>query len=323
MDMKYLVLFALLVLPFSFAVSPQGVRGTGIEAAMIEVGCKTDFTVGVINSVDSAVNSSNLSRYATKLQADVTALQGYADRNDSEGFRSYVKGTYETDLRSTNSAVVDLRKSVRGNATRGSMRSDYQNLRGTFESCRLAALKQYANAKVNGYERLLAQYNNKITNLSAKGIDTSILSTIVSDAQSQIVDPLKSAISSATNGSQVRMALGEFCLFNGCPNGDNFHLAAKFEIEKLNKQLAYIQANGNETGVQDKITDAQSALASASSALSSVGTNKYLPDQEQAVWSNIRTAAQDIKQILSGVRNNGKGNGQGNGRANTRGEGNK
>jgi len=66
-----------------------------LQKAANNLKCKTDFSVGVINSSIAIYPSDTLSQYMTKLQNDLTQLQIYAASNDKDSFKSYLKNTYD------------------------------------------------------------------------------------------------------------------------------------------------------------------------------------------------------------------------------------
>jgi hypothetical protein len=133
--------------------------------------------------------------------------------------------------------------------------------------------------------------------LSAKGIDVSSLNKIISDATAQIITPLQNAVSSANDATSINNAIKGYCLFDGCANGINFHLAAKFEIAKL--QIAFNKINSNQNVSQTSITQLQTDITTASGILTQVGTGQYSQDQNTGLWNAIKDAYNVIKTILN------------------------
>jgi hypothetical protein len=305
------MLFALL-LAIPFVSAAGNTFGSELlTPALAQIGCKTDFMVGVINScVTDGPNATSLSQYATTLQNDQSQLQTYANNGDVDDFRTYVRSTYDPDLASATAAIrewrVDERKDFT-NDTRTKLKDDYQSLTVTFQTCHFNAVKSYAQEKVNLYNDEILQYQGRITNLSGK-IDTSSLSTLLSNAQDQIITPLQDAINGATNSSQVTDALGQYCLFDGCPSGTNFHLAAKFETTKLSLILGVLQRNATNEGLGSDVAAVQNNLSTAQTTLSSVGSSPYGPGQSDQVWNSIDAAADALIKLLRDLRaklNNG------------------
>jgi len=307
MEMKYALVFALLAIAsLSYAASPNAAKGQGLSAAMDDVKCKNDFTIGVIDSIQSADpdGSGSLDAIASTLQADESKLQTYTDSKDVDGFRSYLKSNYNPDLRAAKSDVQDWRKSAKNlsNGTRESLRTSYNDLRTTYESCNLDAVKAHAQEKVQWYESELDNAGAKADNLSGRGIDTSNLETIISDARSGIVSPLSSVIDSATDAKGIQVALKQYCLYDGCTDGSNFHFAAKFESTKLDDILAKLNANPNAQNATAHIQAAQNDLSTAEGILSSLGLSQASDSQQTQLWNSIKDAATNVKEAISEMR---------------------
>ncbi len=303
-----LVMFLLVFAPFASAdtTKHEAISGEHLAAAFDDIKCKADYTVGLLN----AVNPTQYSQQTVALQQDLTQLQGYVDKKDVDGFRSYVKDTFDKHLKDTREALKLARQTARasyrsGNqsnvtSTMDQMKSDREKLKATFDACHNDAVKKYASVKVTAYNAILDNYNRKVTELGSKGIDTSGLTTILKDAKSQIVDPLQAALEKASTAKDVHSALQKYCLFDSCKDGMNFHLAAKFELEKLSAILKFLKAKPN--APSDKVTAAQKALDTAKATLAKIGTARYAPGQAQQVWSQIEAAAKAIKELRSSVR---------------------
>ena len=77
----------------------------------------------------------------------------------------------------------------------------------------------------------------------------------------------------------------------------NFHIAAKFEIEKLTYIINFMKSDPKYSNQTQKLNSAQSSLNSAKSLLDSIGGAKYLPGQSEQVWQPIRNAEKIIKEV--------------------------
>ena len=305
MEFRYALLIALLLaVPLASATGNLSSQYLGASAAQVK--CKTDFMDGVINSITSNVASaSSLSSYSSKLQSDAQQLQTYADNGQADSYRDFLRGTYDPDLKAAREAIVDWRRTPGKNLTNGtraSLLTSYGQLNTQFKGCELDALKQYADAKVNGYERILQAATDRANNLSAKGLDISALTSLISGAQSAIVTPLQSAINSATDAKGIEAAVRSYCLYNGCKDGTNYHFAAKWEIAKLKAIEAKVQAQPKAGNYTSQLSQVTSDLNTASSVLSSIGTSDFGPGQEGQVWSSINDAAKTLTQVIHGMR---------------------
>jgi hypothetical protein len=271
------------------------------------VSCHTAMEVGVISSIDNAVQQASLSSYGDTLTTDTSTLQGYATSGDTTDFRSFLRGTYEPDLQSANQAIRGARQDFRQwNVSKDTIlgiRQSYNASLAQYQSCNMNAIQEVGNARVTQFQDVLSNYTGMMNALSAKGVDTSGMSTAISNAQNNIVTQLQSALSSATTAQGMRQAIASFCLADGCPNGTNGHFYANFAIAKEQGILNLVSPNATADGLSTQVSQAQSYITSAQTALTAVGTDKYDPTQEQAVWNNLQDAASSIKGILKSMRN--------------------
>ncbi|MBI5223961.1 hypothetical protein HY990_06090 [Candidatus Micrarchaeota archaeon] len=308
MEKKYGILFLLLLgLPLAFAV-PQGVgvlRNGHLDSVMADVKCKTDFNVGVISDFIAAVpNSSiNLSSTIDKLAQDTAQLQSYANSNDTENFRSYLRSTYEPDARAAKAQLNLVRRgSNLDNSTRVSLRAQYDQLRSTYDSCHVAAVRSFVNTKADAYGKYLDDLDRKINDLGQKGVNVDSLRDLVSKARSVVIGPLRNDLGSADTAKLIRAAGKSYCMFDGCGNGTDFHLAAKFEIEKLDLILSKIESSNASNVSSEKIQIARGYLSRASAALIAVDDGKYTDESKANVWNNIKSASDEIQQIVHDTR---------------------
>lgn len=305
MEIKHMMLFALLLVPF---VSADGGNLTAryLDASAQQVKCKTDFMTGVISGITSSVPSaSSLTTYADKLQGDESQLESYAAAGSADSYRDYLRGTYDPDLKSAREAIIQWRVSAIGSlnaSERQAIRSSYSSLRSVFDSCEMNAIKGYAQAKVDGYDQILSVAQDRASNLSAKGIDASGLTSLISQARNAIVASLQSAIDSASDGKSLATAVRSYCLYNGCKDGTNFHFAAKWEIAKLTAIEAHVQAQPKAANYSSQLSQVTGDLNTAGSQLSSKGTSDYAPGQESQVWDPIKDAAKTLTEVIHGMR---------------------
>ncbi len=302
-----LALLGLMAVPLASATGGNLTQDS-LRAAADSASCRADFESGYIGALVSSVPSASvLSTYADKLNADEHTLNGLAAAGNASDFRDFINGTFDPDMRSANEAITSWRKDGGGknlsNSTRAALKEDYTQLRATEESCDFNALKEYANDRVEAYNDDLSRYEAAADKLGQRGVSTTDLTSLIGDARSQVVDPLKDAVSSATNASELRQALGQYCLYNGCKDGTNFHMAAHFDSDKLGDVLTYIAPMAQSAGLGGNLTAAQGDLGSVQSELSSIGTSEYAQGQSDQVWGGIRSVAKDVKDIVEGIRN--------------------
>ena len=118
----------------------------------------------------------------------------------------------------------------------------------------------------------------------------------VSKANSTIVLPFESAINDATNVSQLEAAVQRFCLFDGCPNGIDGHLAAHFDYDKLSAVVAKLQTYNLTRNQTTELNTAQGYLSAADSALAQAGISKYTTSDNP--WGDLENASSTLRQVL-------------------------
>lgn len=300
-----MLILALFAAPALFAVgSGNGVLKNGaMDGVMADVVCKTNFNVGVLESYKevSPMSASVLDPLIETIQSDTSQLQSYADSNDTESFRSFLKDTYEKDSHDAKEDLSALRRNLTlDNATREELRSDFEQLKNEYQSCHVAAVRLFASIKADLYDMHLEKVEDKIRTLEDKGVDSQKMRSLVEAARSSIVTPLRDAINSGDSARMIRSATRDFCLYGGCNNGTAFHLAAKFEIEKLEGILARVQSM-NVSNVSELVAQAQTHLDNAKASLD---LNSSDHETEVRSWSEIRLAAQTIQTIVREVNAN-------------------
>lgn len=294
------IMLLLILMPFVYAAANNDGNMQGLEVAANVAQCRSDFVVGVMNSISSNVPSTaqGLNVYITKLPSDVAQLKTITSKDD---FKTFVSGTLDVDFKSAQDAIKTARESFRGkNATtkdaREKMRSDFTSLRSTLNSCDFSAHKQFSDMKLQSYSKEIAKYQSAADSLRAKGVDTSSLNKVISDAQAQVSN-FQTAVDSANDSKSLGNAINGFCIYNGCAKGANYHLGARFQIERLSEILSYTETKMNLTA--DEISSVQANIDAANSALAQVGTSAYTADSSKAVWDDIKAAANALKTVRS------------------------
>jgi hypothetical protein len=263
---------------------------------------KIDFYSGVANSMIPLVASSTLTSDIAKLQSDLTQIQTYVTASDRTSLTQFAQSTFEPDLNTIKQDILSWRQTNFKNLTvqqKASLVSGFSQSKNDFQTNQLNAYKNFATGRINYFNNIISVYQNKITSLQAKGLDVSSLNQLLSDAQTQIITPLQTAISSATTASQINQDVKEYALFDGSQNGTNFHLAAKFNVDELQMALTKLTST---TGVsQTSLTQLQTDITTANSVLTAVGTNQYTNDQQTQLWNAIKDGWSVVKSASTQV----------------------
>lgn len=302
-----LIACAMLILPAAaFADNTSGpgnntpkVNPQYLQAALASATCQVSLTTGYLQSVINLNQTTfaSLNQDVTKLNGDLTTLQGYVSNNDVKGFQSFVQGQFKTDTRSANLDTQNLIKTTHlTKDQRATLKSEMLQLQSKNKSCMFAARQQSANVKVQNYQNQITHMQNRSKTLSDKGIDTTALNNQISGANGQ-VSSLQNAINSANDSKSLQKAINSFCLYDGCKKGTNFHFAANSAIAVKQAQLTKIQSRNGSSTYGTQITQAQSDLNAAQSVLNTVGNGQYSGTQQSTVWNDIKAATDIINQL--------------------------
>jgi len=302
-----LIACAMLILPAAaFADNTSGsgnntqkVNPQYLQAALASATCQVSLTTGYLQNVINLNQTAfaSLNQDVTKMNGDLTTLQGYANSNDKTGFQSFVQGQLKTDTKSIKLDTQNLIKTVHlTKDQRATLKSETSQLQSTYKSCMFTAKQQSANAKVQNFQNQITQMQNRSKTLTGKGVDTTALNNQISSASAQVA-ALQAAINSANDSKSLQKAINSFCLYDGCKNGTNFHFAANSAIAVKQAQLTKIQSRNGSSAYSAQITQAQNDLNAAQSVLNTVGNGQYSGTQQSDVWNNIKAAADIIKQL--------------------------
>lgn len=265
--------------------------------------CKVNFTtmfVGNVSSVDPSLAIA-LNGQAGILRQGASYLDVYVSSDNVPGFRSYMQGSFDPQLNNVSTKIhSDILSANLSSNTLARLKTYYQTDQGFLATCENAPAKKYADQVLSNYNADEDRLQNQITVLASKNVSTSNLTSLLASSESQIIVPLQNAISNATNSSQISHALSTYCLLDGCKSGTNFHLDAKFALQKLNllDQKILVVTNAS--------TQAQISadLSTASSTLATVGASAYQNNQEKIIWNNLTAASSLIQHEYNLLRIN-------------------
>jgi hypothetical protein len=265
------------------------------------VNCRTAFIATEVNDSVAAVNGiSHLTANLSVLRTQNAHLYTYVGAGNVIGFETYLHGIYDP---SEQNLAVSTRVAIRGsanttNTVRSQLKNEFSSARGVFINCSAGPVVKIADKKLAFYNNAIAQFNAQISFLSSHNVSTANMTTIVAGAQTQIVTPLQTAVSTG-NQTQIQAALNQYCMFNGCQNGTNYHLDAKYSIAKLYAIDAKLRALSNNTS---DINGSVAALNNASAELGVVGSAQYSNGNGAKIWANIRLAVTDTTNAYTGIK---------------------
>lgn len=304
-----LLLVMVLALP-ALAMSASAASATSpyqqqvLQARYDLVSARVNFAAGLFTDTATLVtNASDLAAHADKLNGDLGTLKGYVSSNDKSGFDSYLSGTVRPDMEAGMAAQKADMKQFKAwgvsDETKQQLRADYQARKTTFDQQTGAAIIELGNVRLNYYNDAMSKDDQRMSQLSSKGIDVSGMQGVKSDAMSSVVTPLQSAIISG-NADAVKSQLHDRCLANGQPY--SFHFFAKNDLEALKATSAKISATTDNETVHQQLADVNGKLSNAESTLNTVGTSPYTSDQQSQVWDSLKAASDGLKTILTELK---------------------
>ena len=295
--MLVFVLVAVMMISVHLAVAEEkDISNLQISTALK---CKGDFTLSVLTSLQTQVPSAGVSAMITKLTKDVQQLQTLDASGNSSELRTFVKMTYDSDLKAGREAIRAWRTANRGNLTkeqRSLFKRGYEDARGIVEGCQFAALKTVAVKRIAHFTDELARYDATTAKLASAGLDVILLKKVTDDARTQVVTLLQTTLDAAKTADDIKNVFKKYCLYNGCPNGFNYHLAARYNIEKEQLLLNTLKSR-NDSNIQSTLSQAETAIMNARGVIAELAGAQY-PQEGRVVWGYIT----DAHQLLSQAR---------------------
>ena len=316
--------FAVLLVAGSAMAAPGQAAGFGhynqytdynqytVSSRAAYASCIVGFNIGALNLELAAAPavSSTVTPSVTALTADNTTLAGFTDADALATLQAFTDGQLKTDLVAGRQAFIGaLGQIPAGNGTRKDISSGVKALQQARDACQSGSLQQIGGGRVQDFNQTLTQYQNGINQLASApdsftgtSLDVAGLDSVVANGYTAIVDPLQAALTAAgSNSTLARQALEQYCLFDGCSAAGavNYHLEANFLSAYLTARGQQISANASADGVS--MTQFNTDLGSATTLLSSIGTNAYQNGQQGQLYGLLAKAGSDLQKVRNQV----------------------
>lgn len=300
-------IIALLLLSALPMVAAQEDRTDYLNAQYSRVACGIDYLTGVFEvTIDKVPQTSNLKPHIKTLTEDKEELHILASEGNAKGFWEYVKETLRPHVKE---AREDFKKNREkfdqwniDNETIAELRAEYKEKRAELKACRDAGIISVGKAKVAWYESHLAKKEAKTQNLSARGVDTSLMMGTIAGAWNVIVNPLKEAVSSE-DPQTVKNALHTYHLFNGGnESGISYHFAAKYQNARLGGILGAVAPKAEEAGHGDTVNEIRGLVDSTEAMLVEIADEKYAEGEGEQVWSNIKQGFSMLRELIKALK---------------------
>jgi hypothetical protein len=179
------------------------------------------------------------------------------------------------------------------------LKSSHQSLMDALDSC--SALSQHTTLMLQYYTDTLNHYEARAQNMTDRGINATNLFDLVNSARAQILTPLQNEVNQA-NASNIKTAFSHYCLYDGCMNGTNFHMAAKFETLRITDLFAVITPEATAAGLESNVAAVQASLNRVVEEVNSLGTGDISADDLKAIWADIRAVASELSSLFTTLR---------------------
>ncbi|MGI0093979.1 MAG: hypothetical protein ACREA8_07745 [Nitrosotalea sp.] len=298
----------LLVMPLA-AYADNGTRNNyasqSLQLQLDTMTCRNTYVTGYLGDVASVIDNATTTSTLTttdipKLGTDFSSLQSDASTNNTAQFKTDVN-TYNADTKTADLDVKTDVKTTHSKTVNTTLRSDNKQLQSTYQSCLFGVKQQVAQFKANMFNTHIANAQNRAGKLASRGMNTAGLNQTINTANAG-VQAFEQAVTNAQNSTQIKAALQSFCLYNGCKTPNNQHFAANTAIQVGQSRLNVLADKNTTSTFQGLVSQAQTDLTNAQTALTQVGSSQYQGNQSDTVWNDIK-AASDIMQQLQHMVN--------------------
>jgi hypothetical protein len=293
----------LLIMPLA-AYADQGSKSQYqsqvLQLQMAAMTCRNTYVTGDLGDVVSVINNSTITATLTntdisKLGTDFSSLQTDASGNNISQFKADVK-VYNGDTKSANLDARTAIKTAHSKTVYSTLRTDIKQLQSTYKSCLFGVKQQYAQLKAQMFNNSLSHTQNMTSKLASHGANTTALTNVINQ-NSASVQAFEAAVNNAQNSTQLQAALNSFCLYNGCKDSNNSHFAANVAIQADQAKLNVLAGKNSTASYQGLVSQVQTDLTNAQTALNQVGSTQYQGNQSSTVWNNIKAASDVIQQL--------------------------
>jgi hypothetical protein len=302
-----------------------------LHSAVEDMQCMVTFETELIKEITTLFPSlaSTLDPKATTLKSDIAQLRAYENQNDIENFSIYFEEHFMQDLKATDIAIKTGIDSILAtpkptepkpsNVSEGeggegmkpeepedtikvamdSLKEKHESLMSELNDC--SAKNNHTGLVLDYYEKSLEKYEARAQDLNNRGIDASNLLDLVKDARSEILTPLQNKVKGA-NATELGALFSQYCLYDGCMNGTNFHMSMKFELLRMKDLYEVIAPEANAAGLGSNATAVKELLDSANAEIAALGTGDVTPEKHKAIWEDIRSAAKSLKELFVALK---------------------
>jgi len=294
-----------------FSIILAGVAFAAMDSNKVqELGARYNYISCRVNLVQS--QGALLASYGTistdKITSDLAQLKALADSGDATNFNTELE-TLKDDFKTVNAELKVARQSFsKSNTSRTDkdlLKSQWNVSLDTYKSCNIDTQRGIVSIRIELLQKDIDNWNAVISNMTARGLDTSELTRVVSDAQK--------LLSELSDASQIMDDTAFKTRLNDA-NDEQLHIWARFAIGRIKANIARIEPIIGQTNRSTDLDHIKPLLNSAS-ALAAPG-NRYGNGEFKQVWQDIKDASQQLNTLSKDLRDSARANRQ-TGRNNT------
>ena len=262
--------------------------------------CRNTYVTGYLGDVVSVINNSTTTSMLTntdipKLGTDFGSMQSDASANNTAQFKTDMN-TYNGDTKTADHDVSTAIKTTHSKTVNTTLRSDNKQLQSAYQSCLFGVKQQVSQYKASMYNKAIEKAQKREGRLESHGANTAAFNQTINTANAG-VQAFEQAIANAQNSTQLKTALKSFCLYNGCKTPNDQHFAANTAIQAQQAKLNLLATKNTTSTFQGLVSQAQTDLTNAQTALTQVGSSQYQGNQSSTVWNDIKAASDIIQQL--------------------------
>ena len=291
-----IAIFSFFVLIFSGILA--GSAFAAVDSSKVqELDARYNYIECRVNLVQSQAGLlSNFGTISTdNLTSDATQLKALADAGDPTTFNAQVQ-TLNNDFKKVNDELKSARQSFsKSNITQNdkdALKSQWNSTLVIYQSCNVVARREIVSVRIVNLQASIDNWNIIIANMTAKGLNTTELTSVVSEAQN-LLSTLNATVQAADDATFKNM------LDNA--NDEQNHLWARFAIGRIEENIGRIKPIIGQSNLSGDLNQINSLLNSAS-VLATPGI-KYSAGGFQQTWQDIKVAGDMFNKVSKDLRN--------------------
>jgi hypothetical protein len=293
----FVYVFCLILLTGFVAAEVSQEKQTAIkqelQARYTHLECKATLAKARANTVATYLTIPDINDKTAKLATDMDTLKGYADDGKIKEFNDLISKDIKEDLQDIQQAVVDVKPDLKNKsmANKQAIRDSWKGAVAAYATCNADEKRNIVTGRIAVMNAQVNDWNKVINNLKQKGLKTTELEKVVTDAAglTTTLNAANDAISDDSFAAKVKEA-----------RDLHLHLWAQFHIAKINAYLDKVEPMANASNLSKKVTDIRDLLDKANQ-MATPG-KQYGEGEFETTWEYIKEAGDKLKDLVSQLK---------------------